>query len=132
MVVPTSTTNTMTSVSTVSDRGTEGVSQPRQTSPRLSGRHVRPHGADVPEPVARVGEARDLHDIAGVRRLDELVVADVDPFVLRPERRVLVEEDEIAGPQLIAGEPQAFVVLRAGVVGQADAQLLVDVHREAG
>ena len=42
-------------------------------------------------------EARDLHDVARVRRVDELAAADVDPDVAET-----VEEDEVAGRQLVA------------------------------
>jgi serine/threonine-protein kinase RsbW len=37
-------------------------------------------------------DRRDLHDVAGVRRMDELVAADVDPDVAEA-----VEEHEVAG-----------------------------------
>src|SRR6185312_13739763 len=38
-------------------------------------------GADVGCRVPGVAEARDLDDVAGVRRVDELAAADVDPVV---------------------------------------------------
>ena len=43
------------------------------------------------------GQRRDLHDVAGVRRVDQLVPADVDPDVAEA-----VEEDEVAGLQELA------------------------------
>ena len=55
-----------------------------------------PAGADVRVGVP-AGERADLHDVAGVRRVDELSAADVDPDVAEP-----VEEDEVAGLQVAA------------------------------
>ena len=45
-------------------------------------------------------EAGDLHDVAGVRRVDELAAADVDADVAEA-----VEEDEVARLQLVAARP---------------------------
>ena len=73
------------------------------------------------------GEAVDPHDGAGVRRVDELVVADVDPDVAEAG-----EEDEVSGLKLRAGRVDGVrvVVLRHGVVRERDAELRVDVHHE--
>src|SRR5436305_5002175 len=52
---------------------------------------IGPDRADVAETELRVGEARDLDDVARMRRLDETAVADVHALVLR---RHPVEEDD--------------------------------------
>src|SRR6185437_9660908 len=72
-------------------------------------------------------EARDLDDVAGVRRLHELAVADVDAHVA-----VAVEEDEVAGLELVARDGRAGAVLRGRVVRERDADLRVGPHHEAG
>ena len=73
-------------------------------------------------------EAVDPDDGAGVRRVDELSVADVDPDVAEP-----VEEDEVAGLELAPRHRDGIRVapLRDGVVRQRDADLGVGVHDEA-
>ena len=43
-----------------------------------------------------------------------------------------VEEDEVAGLELVPRDRDAVVVLVGGVVWQRDAELRVDVHHEAG
>ncbi len=53
--------------------------------------------ADVRRGVPRLAEARDLDDVAGVRRVDELAAADVDADVAEA-----VEEDEVAWLELVA------------------------------
>ena len=60
-----------------------------------------PPGADVRG--APVGQVRDLDDVARARRVHDLAAADVDADVV--ER---VEEDEVAGLQLVAGDRDAF------------------------
>ena len=50
--------------------------------------------------VPGVGEARDLDDVARVRRVDELAAADVDADVAEP-----VEEDEVARLELRRARP---------------------------
>ena len=70
-----------------------------ECSPPLAVRgHASGHPATAGElgGVVRIGEARDLHDVAGVRRLEELVVAEVDALVVDVAGRVL-EEDESPG-----------------------------------
>src|ERR1044072_939950 len=66
--------------------------------------------ADEAERVAGLRERRDLDDVARVRRLDELAVADVHAFVLRPPRARL-EEDEVAGLQVPPRHARALVEL---------------------
>ncbi len=84
---------------------------------------LEPARADVR---AVVGEARDPHDVAGVRRVDELAVADVDAHVAEP-----AEEDEVAGCELVVGHRRSVAVLRGGVVRQRHADLREDVGHEA-
>src|SRR5512133_597561 len=88
------------------------------------------HGADEAEGVSRLRQRRDLDDVARVRGLDELPVADIDPLVLRAARARL-EEEQVAGQERRRRDPCAFVELRARVVRQLDAELGVDVHSEA-
>src|ERR671919_236521 len=71
-------------------------------------------------------EGRDLHDIARVRGVDELVAADVDAHV--PQT---VEEDEVAGLDLVAGHVRAVVPDRGGVVRKRNPDLRVDEADEA-
>ena len=61
-------------------------------------------------------EARDLDDVACVRRVDELAAADVDPDVAEA-----VEEDEVARLELVARDGDAVAVLGGRVVRQRDA-----------
>ena len=76
-------------------------------NPRLSTALLQdPAGADVGRRVP-AGHARDLHDVAGVRRVDELAAADVDADVAET-----VEEDEVAGLELVAARPVRPAVLR--------------------
>ena len=49
-----------------------------------------------------------------------------------PDVAEAVEEDEVAGLELVARDRRAHAPLRAGVVRQRDADLRVHVHREAG
>ena len=81
---------------------------------RCCGRRLAgdPAGADVGRRVPRLGHARDLDDVAGVRRVDELPAADVDPDVAQP-----VEEDEVARLEL-SRDGNAGVPLRTAVVRQ--------------
>src|SRR2546423_10347557 len=76
---------------------------------------------------APVGEPRDLHARAGVRRVDEAAVPDVHPDVAEP-----AEEDQVAGLQRPAPDPPAEIEVRVGAVGQVDAELPVDVANEPG
>src|SRR5579884_3304653 len=101
---------------------------------RSSGRRGRrkrlpgdPPGAVVVGRVPAVVEAGDLDDVAGLRRVDELAAADVDADVAEA-----VEEDEVAGLELVARDGNAHRPLCSGVVRQGDADLPVDVHDEAG
>src|SRR5580765_4434421 len=96
---------------------------------RLSGAE-RTDRADEAEGVAGLRERRDLDDVAGVRRLDEAAVTDVHPLVLRAARARL-EKDEVARAERPRRHTRAFVELRAGVMGELDAELGVDVHHEA-
>ncbi len=59
---------------------------------------LEPAGADVR--AAGSDEVRDPHDVAGVRRVDELAVADVDPDVAEA-----AEEDEVARCELVVRTP---------------------------
>ena len=58
-------------------------------------------------------DRRDLHDVARVRRVDELIAADVDADVSEA-----VEEDEVAGLELRAGDADADGVLRGDRAGR--------------
>src|SRR5919201_6821705 len=73
------------------------------------------------------GHAGDLHDVAGVRRVDEGAAADVDAHVTES-----VEEDEVAGLELVAGDGCAHPVLRVRAVRQRDPDLGEHVHDQAG
>src|SRR5207249_78092 len=90
-----------------------------------------PDGANVAKQVRRIRERRDLDDVARVRRVDELPVADVHPLVLR-SAGARMEEDEVAGLKRARRDTRALVPLGAGVVRQVDSELAVDVHRQAG
>src|SRR5436190_15468964 len=76
---------------------------------------------------APVGEPRDLHARAGVRRVDEAAAPDVHPDVAEP-----AEEHEVAGLQRPALDPPAEVEVRVGAVRQLDAELPVDIANEPG
>ena len=71
----------------------------RSTPERLVGGLQDAAGADEARRV-RAAQRRDLHDVAGVRRVDEVPAADVDPDVAEP-----VEEDEVAGLELAHTTP---------------------------
>src|SRR6266508_4149890 len=73
------------------------------------------------------GEARDLDDVAGVRGVDHLTAADVDPHVAEP-----VEEDEVAGLELVARDRRPHCVEGVRAMRQGHADLGEDVHDEAG
>ena len=83
-------------------------------------------GADVRRGVPALAERGDLHDVPGMRRVDELPAADVDADVAEP-----VEEDEITRLELIARHGCSVAVLGAGVVRQGDPYLAEDVGHEA-
>src|SRR5436190_20915694 len=70
-------------------------------------------------------DARDLHDVTGVRGVDELIAADVDADVTQT-----VEEDKVAGLEVASADRNADVPLRAGVVRQRGADLRIDVRHE--
>ncbi len=59
--------------------------------------------------------------------MDELAIADVDADMTEP-----VEEDEVAGLELVARHRDAVVELVGSVVRQRDADLRVDEHHEPG
>src|SRR5262245_7515673 len=82
--------------------------------------------ADPAGGVPGLPDARDLHDVARVRRVHEAAAPDVDADVAEA-----VEEDEISGRQLRAGHRAAVLVLPRDVVRKRDPDLPVDVHREA-
>src|SRR5262245_4413167 len=86
----------------------------------------QPSRADPVRAIPIVVEAGDRHVLAGLPRVDEASVADVDPVVPEP-----VEEDEIAGREAVARDRRAQLVLRRRVVRQRDADLRVDVAYEA-
>ena len=74
-------------------------------------------------PAARVVgvEARDLHHVARVRGVDELVVADVDPDVAG-DAALVVEEHEVPRQQIsLRWYQRAGVVLVLRDAGQGDA-----------
>ena len=95
----------------------------RRRSERRDRRQLEPARADVRARSAR--EARDPHDVAGVRRVHELAAADVDPDVAET-----AEEDEVARRQLVVGDGRSHAVLRCRVVRKRHADLRVDVARE--
>src|SRR5262249_22230190 len=81
-----------------------------------------------PGRIPGVAQARHLDHVAGVRGVDELAAADVDPDVAQA-----VEEHEIAGGELAGGDVDAGGPEVAGVVRQAaTAGLGVGPHHEAG
>lgn len=67
--------------------------------------------ADIVARVVAVGEVRDLDDVAGVGRVDELVAADVDAAVANVAAVDRGEEQHIAGTQ---GADRGAVVGQAG------------------
>src|SRR5205085_8572733 len=83
-------------------------------------------GSDVRRGVP-AGDRRDLDDVAGVRRVDEAVAADVDADMAEP-----VEEDEVAGLEIAPRDRGTHPVLRVRAVRQRDADLREGVHHEAG
>ena len=100
---------------------------PRTCAWALSGR-LEAAAADPGGGVPGVGEARDLDDVAGVRRVDELAAADVDAGMAEP-----VEEDEIAGPgagSRETGMPMPYC--DAAWCGSETPTCAYDVHDEAG
>src|SRR6266545_6961592 len=88
--------------------------------------------AHVRERVARLVEARDLHNVTGMRCVDERTVADVHPFVTGHPGRARVEEHQVARLQLVAGHPASLVVLETGVVAEPDPELAIGVHGQPG
>src|SRR6266542_5679397 len=121
--------HSITATSARFDRATYTRSTFFRVERRLGG--PGPDGADEAERVAGLRERGDLDHVAGVRRVDELPAADVDPLVLRAAGGRLGEV-EVAGQQPARRDPHALVELRAGVVGEPDPELRVDVHRQAG
>src|SRR5207302_7848571 len=81
-------------------------------------------GAGVPG----VGQRRDLDHVAGVGSVDEQATAYVDADVAQ----IRVEEDQIAGRELVAAHVRAGVPQVAGVVGEGHSELSVDVYDKAG
>src|SRR6266513_1455995 len=75
----------------------------------------RPASLDAARPDVCRGvparDAGDLDDVAGVRRVDEGVAADVDADVAEP-----VEEDQVARLEVAARDRAAHAVLRVGAV----------------
>src|SRR5204863_7697134 len=85
-----------------------------------------PARAVVAGRVPGIAHARDLDHVARVRGVDELVVPDVDAHVAEP-----MEEDEVAGLELIAGDGDAVVEHRGRMVRKRHADLREDEHGEA-
>ena len=72
--------------------------------------------------------------LTGVRRLDHLAVADVEPDVVDRGRvaRVLPEEDQVAAAQFADGDLPALLVLRHAVVRQRHPAVLPGAHGQPG
>src|SRR6478672_2575945 len=85
-----------------------------------------PDGSDEAGAVRRFRKRGDLDHVAGVRGLDESAAADVDPLGLWAAG-ARMEEEEVAGLQLPRQHGAALLELGTGVVGQANAELCVDV-----
>src|SRR3984885_6433914 len=83
-----------------------------------------PDGARVDAPV----DGLDHHVLAEVRRVDHQAVADVDPHVAD----VGVEEDQVAGLQVVARHVHAGVPQAPGEVRQRDAELRVRPDDKSG
>src|SRR5581483_6493588 len=92
---------------------------------REQGASEDPARADVRRRVPARVEAGDLHDVAGVRRLDELAAADVQADVAEA-----VEEDDVAGRELVARDGDAVVPHRVRRMRQRHADLRVRPHHE--
>src|SRR5215211_2021799 len=90
-----------------------------------------PDGPDEAGAICRLRKRGDLDHVAGVRGLDETPAADVDPLVLRAAR-ARMEKEEVAGLQLPGQHGATLLELGSGVVGQANAELRVDIQRETG
>src|SRR6185312_1054757 len=73
------------------------------------------------------GERRDLDHVAGMRRVDELPTADVDPDVAGTS-----EEHEVARLQLADRNRSAHAELRIRAVRERDADLGKHIRNEAG
>src|SRR6266540_1123205 len=84
-------------------------------------------GAVVSPPVRGFGQARDLDDVARMRRMHETSPLDVDPRVGEA-----VEEDQVAGLKVVPRYRTADAPEHGAVVGQADPDAAVDVHDEPG
>ena len=101
---------------------------------RLGDRRVMVEAAAAGEVLGEVGlaEARDLHDVAGLRRVQELVAAHRDRDVVDVAR--LAEEDEVAGLEVRAVDrrPVARRELRVGDARDLDARLRVGPLGEPG
>src|SRR2546422_632196 len=78
--------------------GHRGPGRKRQR--RVAG-SVGPDRADVRERVTSLEEARDPHDVTRLRSMDERSISDVHTFVLRDAGGGGIEEDEVAGLQLV-------------------------------
>src|SRR5437773_5937337 len=70
-------------------------------------------------------DAGDLDDVAGVGRMNERAAADVDADM--PEA---IEEDEVAGLELVTRDRAAHAVLRVRAVRKRDADLREHVHHQ--
>ena len=95
----------------------------------------------LPEPSDRhdlAGELADravADDVAGPRRVEDPVAADVDRDVVRAAGAGVAEEDQVAGLLVGPGDALAGADLVAGVVGEPDASaggLVGGVEDEAG
>jgi hypothetical protein len=92
---------------------------------------VRANSAEKAHLGSRRREAADADERTCVRRLDHLIVADVERDVSRPVE-LRLEEHEIAGLQLRRIELREGCELRGGVVRQVHAELRIDKARETG
>ena len=97
--------------------------------------------AQLAEPADGHDLARELadrpvaHDVAGPRRVQDPVAADVDRDVVRAAGAGVAEEDQVAGLLVGQGDAVAGADLVAGVVGESDASaggLVGGVQDEAG
>lgn len=82
-------------------------------------------GADI---VPARGENTYFDDIAGLRSVDILVIADVDANVA--DISPVGAKDQVARLELVFADPSAHVELGLSGVRETDANLSKDIHRQ--
>src|SRR4051794_10580835 len=97
------------------------------SAPNLLLEALRAHGAGVAVAVAGGPEPVDAHPRAGVGRVDEAAVARVQAHVAEA-----VEEHDVTGPEVAAGDVVPEAPLRVAGVRDLHAGGSPGEHRQAG